>query len=82
MSEFNLKNDIIFTAFFARKGNEEFLIDFFTKYIKNRNKENKNKRRSKFRKVISWRKRRKARYTSRIKRRNNSKYRNANEKSA
>ena len=24
----NLKNDIIFKAFFARKGNEEFLIDF------------------------------------------------------
>ena len=26
--KFNLKNDIIFKAFFARKGNEEFLIDF------------------------------------------------------
>ena len=24
----NLKNDVIFKAFFARKGNEEFLIDF------------------------------------------------------
>lgn len=26
--KYNLKNDIIFKAFFARKGNEEFLIDF------------------------------------------------------
>ena len=25
---YNLKNDIIFKAFFGRKGNEEFLIDF------------------------------------------------------
>ena len=25
---YNLKNDIIFKAFFSRKGNEEFLIDF------------------------------------------------------
>lgn len=25
---YNLKNDIIFQTFFARKGNEEFLIDF------------------------------------------------------
>ena len=24
----NLKNDIVFKAFFSRKGNEEFLIDF------------------------------------------------------
>ncbi len=34
MSEFNLKNDIIFTAFFARKGNEEFLIDFLQSILK------------------------------------------------
>ena len=27
-TKFNLKNDIIFKAFFSRKGNEEFLIDF------------------------------------------------------
>lgn len=26
--KYNLKNDIIFKAFFARKGNEIFLIDF------------------------------------------------------
>ena len=25
---YNLKNDVIFQTFFARKGNEEFLIDF------------------------------------------------------
>lgn len=24
----NLKNDVIFKAFFSRKGNEEFLVDF------------------------------------------------------
>ena len=34
MSKFNLKNDIIFTAFFARKGNEEFLIDFLQSILK------------------------------------------------
>ena len=34
MSEFNLKNDIIFTAFFERKGNEEFLIDFLQSILK------------------------------------------------
>ena len=28
MKNLNLKNDIIFKAFFSRKGNEEFLIDF------------------------------------------------------
>ena len=26
--EYDLKNDVIFTTFFSRKGNEEFLIDF------------------------------------------------------
>ena len=25
---YNLKTDVIFKAFFSRKGNEEFLIDF------------------------------------------------------
>ena len=25
---YNLKNDVVFKAFFSRKGNEEFLIDF------------------------------------------------------
>ena len=34
MSKFNLKNDIIFTAFFARKGNEELLIDFLQSILK------------------------------------------------
>ena len=34
MGKFNLKNDIIFTAFFARKGNEEFLIDFLQSILK------------------------------------------------
>lgn len=46
----NLKNDIIFSTFFSRKGNEEFLIDFLEALLK-RNKQNKNKRRSKFRKI-------------------------------
>ena len=27
-NKYNLKNDIIFKAFFSKKGNEEFLIDF------------------------------------------------------
>ena len=34
MNKYNLKNDIIFTAFFARKGNEEFLIDFLQSILK------------------------------------------------
>ncbi len=28
--EYDLKNDVIFTTFFSRKGNEEFLIDFLS----------------------------------------------------
>lgn len=32
--EYNLKNDIIFKAFFSRKGNEEFLIDFLNGLLK------------------------------------------------
>ena len=31
---YNLKNDIIFKAFFSRKGNEEFLIDFLNALLK------------------------------------------------
>ena len=31
---YNLKNDIIFKAFFSRKGNEEFLIDFLKALLK------------------------------------------------
>lgn len=30
----NLKNDIIFKAFFARRGNEEFLVDFLKALLK------------------------------------------------
>ncbi len=32
--KFNLKNDVIFKAFFAKKGNEEFLIDFLNGLLK------------------------------------------------
>ena len=32
--EFDLKNDVIFTTFFSRKGNEEFLIDFLSALLK------------------------------------------------
>ena len=32
--KYNLKNDIIFKAFFGRKGNEEFLIDFLNAILK------------------------------------------------
>lgn len=31
---YNLKNDVVFKAFFARKGNEEFLIDFLNALLK------------------------------------------------
>lgn len=31
---YNLKNDIIFQAFFERKGNEQFLIDFLNALLK------------------------------------------------
>ena len=34
MTKLNLKNDIIFKAFFARKGNEEFLVDFLKALLK------------------------------------------------
>ena len=34
MIKLNLKNDIIFKAFFARKGNEEFLVDFLNALLK------------------------------------------------
>ena len=30
----NLKNDIVFKAFFAKKGNEKFLIDFLESLLK------------------------------------------------
>ena len=30
----NLKNDIIFKAFFSRKGNEKYLIDFLNAILK------------------------------------------------
>lgn len=30
----NLKNDIIFQAFFSRKGNEKYLIDFLNALLK------------------------------------------------
>lgn len=33
-TELSLKNDIIFQAFFSRKGNEEFLIDFLNALLK------------------------------------------------
>ncbi len=32
--KYNLKNDVIFKAFFAKKGNEQFLIDFLTGLLK------------------------------------------------
>ena len=33
-SKLNLKNDILFKAFFSRKGNEKFLIDFLSSILK------------------------------------------------
>ena len=32
--KYNLKNDVIFKAFFGKKGNEQFLIDFLTGLLK------------------------------------------------
>lgn len=32
--KYNLKNDVIFKAFFSRKGNEEYLIDFLNGLLK------------------------------------------------
>ena len=32
--EINLKDDVIFKAFFSRKGNEEFLVDFLESLLK------------------------------------------------
>ena len=32
--EYDLKNDVIFKAFFSRKGNEEYLIDFLEALLK------------------------------------------------
>ena len=32
--KFNLKNDVIFKAFFGKKGNEKYLIDFLTGLLK------------------------------------------------
>ncbi len=34
LKRYNLKNDVIFKAFFAKKGNEDFLIDFLTGLLK------------------------------------------------
>ena len=33
-NKLNLKNDIIFKAFFSKKGNEEYLIDFLSALLK------------------------------------------------
>ena len=63
--KYNLKNDIIFKAFFARPGNEIFLIDFFRSITKNR--KNKNQRGGQLRTAIGRRKRGKARFTSNTK---------------
>lgn len=34
LKQYNLKNDVIFKAFFSRKGNEDFLIDFLNALLK------------------------------------------------
>lgn len=44
----NLKNDIIFKAFFSRKGNEKFLIDFLNSILKIEITKIRSKRRSEF----------------------------------
>ena len=62
----DLKNDIIFKAFFSKKGNEEYLIDFLNALLKVNIKKNRNKRRSCFATVKYLRKRRKTRLASNI----------------
>jgi len=32
--QFNLKNDVIFKAFFSRKGNEKYLLEFLEALLK------------------------------------------------
>lgn len=34
IKEISLKDDVIFKAFFSRKGNEEFLVDFLEALLK------------------------------------------------
>ena len=65
--KYNLKNDVIFKAFFSRKGNEEFLIDFLNALLNIQIEEIEIQQRSRLRKIRSKRKRRKIRLTSKTK---------------
>ena len=79
--EYDLKNDIIFKAFFSRKGNEEYLIDFLEALLKIEIAKIKIREEVNLEQLARERKRRKYRFTSSVKRWCNSKYRIADKKS-
>lgn len=64
--KFNLKNDVIFKAFFGKKGNEKYLIDFLTGLLKISIKEIEIKEEVNLLKLANDEKRRKVRFTSKI----------------
>ena len=77
--KYNLKNDIIFKAFFARPGNEIFLIDFLEALLKIKIEKIKIKEEVNLEQLSVEEKRGKARFTSNTKWWNNSQYRASNE---
>ncbi len=62
--ELNLKNDVIFKAFFTKKGNEKYLKSFLESILKEKIDEIEIIRRSKSRTNKSSRQTRKTRYKS------------------
>ena len=62
--ELNLKNDVVFKAFFTKKGNEKYLKSFLESILKEKVDEIEIIRRSKSRKDIYRRQTRKTRYKS------------------
>ncbi len=62
--ELNLKNDVIFKAFFTKKGNEKYLKSFLESIIKEQIDEIEIIRRSKFKAIKNSGQIRKIRYKS------------------
>ncbi len=62
--ELNLKNDVIFKAFFTKKGNEKYLKSFLESIIKEQIDEIEIIRRSKFKAIKNSEQIRKIRYKS------------------
>ena len=65
--EYDLKNDVIFKAFFSRKGNEEYLIDFLEALLKIKIVKIKIREEVNLEQLARERKRWKIRFTSRVK---------------